>query len=102
MVGIACSLLGFFLINKLFISGGSVISFEMLTVVFLWLLLIFQIVITATSEGQKEEVSKITKELHEETKLMRQVVKDNLMEIKLLRQDITALNRIDSDIKRQK
>lgn len=100
-MGIGLSMLGFFLINQLYVSSGKILSFGMLTVVFLWFLLIFQIVIAATSESQKEEMYHITKELHEETKLLRQVEKDNLVEIKLLRQDLTALAKIDKDIKRK-
>lgn len=102
IVGIACTLLGFFLINKLYVAEGQVLSFSMLTVVFLWFLLIFQIVIAATSENQKEEMFIITKELHEETKLMRQVVKDNLLEIKLMRDDLGALRKIDRDLTKRK
>lgn len=102
IVGIAVALLGFFLINLVYTAHGKDLNFEMLIAVFLWLILIFQIVTASISENQKEETHVIDRELHQETKLMRELIKDNVLEIKLLRADLSALKKIDKDIKKKK
>ncbi len=95
IVGLVVVFLGFFLINHIYLISGNMLNYEMLTVIFLWIILLFIVVLTATSENQKEEGQIIIKELHEETKLMRQLVKDNLLEIKLLRQDLLEKKKLE-------
>ncbi len=77
------------MINFVYRSSGMAFGYDLITVIFLWIIMLFLIIIAATSENQKEESTIISYELHAETKLM----KDNLLqmteEIKRLRQDLT-------------
>lgn len=94
-IGIVLALLGFFMINTLYEAHNNYLSYDMLHVVFIWMILLFLVVIAAISENQREESRLIEQELHKETKLMKEVVKDQLLEIKLLREDLSELRKID-------
>ncbi|MGM5483667.1 MAG: hypothetical protein ACQER9_01980 [Nanobdellota archaeon] len=98
LVGITSAILGFYLINNIYQTKGELLSYDMLVVVFLWIILLFQIVQTATSENQKEELGVITKGLQEETKLMKELLKEQVYEVKLLRNDLRELRKIEKDI----
>jgi len=74
------------------------ISYDMLSVVFLWIILLFLVIIAAISENQREEARLIDKELHKETALLREIIKDQLLEMKLLREDIIALHKIEKTL----
>ena len=76
IVGIAIGIIGFRMINTLY-KEESMLSWEFLMVTFLWLLLIFIVILTASNESIKEELSIIIKEHIEETRLIK-------VEIKLL------------------
>ena len=101
LVGLAIGLLGFYAINTIYATSGHLTSYEMLITVFLWLILLFLIIVTATGENQREEAHIISSELHEETKLMKELIKDQVIEIKLLRKDLSALHQIDKDLKKK-
>jgi high-affinity K+ transport system ATPase subunit B len=101
IVGLAIGLVGFYAINTLYKSGGSLTSYDMLITVFLWLILLFLIIITATSENEREEAHTISTELHEETRLMKELIKEQVIEVKLLRKDLSILHQIDKDIKKK-
>jgi hypothetical protein len=97
-IGVTLALLGFYLINSIYQAGGRLISFEMLGVVFAWIILLFLVVIAAITENQREESRLIDAELHTETRLMRELIKDQVIEIKLLREDIKELRKIEHDL----
>jgi len=92
IAGFFIGVLGFFIINTIYVNSGRVFGFDMVTVVFLWIILLFMMIIVATAENQKEESLNISRELHEETKLMKSLMKEQVYEIKLLRQDLAKLN----------
>jgi len=81
IVGVSVGIIGFWLINKLY-QQDLIISWQLLMSVFLWFLLIFIIILTASNEGIKEELSIIIKQHIEETKLIKE-------EIKLLNANLT-------------
>ena len=74
IVGIAIGIIGFWLINSVY-SQNPVVSWQLITATFLWLLLVFIVVLTASNEGIKEELSIIIKEHIEETKLVKEEIK---------------------------
>ena len=98
LVGIFAAIIGFYLIDSVYSGSGRILDFDMLQSVFLWILLLFIIVITALSEHQKLETAQISNELHKETMLMREMIKDQVVEIKLLRSDLSELHKIEQDL----
>jgi len=74
LVGIAIGVIGFWFINTIF-SQNPIFSYEFLMVIFLWLLLIFIVILTASNESIKEELAVIIKEHIDETRLLRQEFK---------------------------
>lgn len=73
-VGVAIGITGFWLINSIY-SQNPVVSWQLVTATFLWLLLVFMVVLTASNEGIKEELGIIIKEHIEETKLVKEEIK---------------------------
>ena len=84
-VGIAVGIIGFWLINNVYYSQPG-LTWEFLTAVFLWLLLIFVVILTDSNESIKEELSVIIKEHIEETKLLKE-------EIKLITKGLKSVTR---------
>jgi uncharacterized membrane protein YcjF (UPF0283 family) len=80
LVGIVVGFIGFKLLNAAYAQSPG-LSWQALIALFLWLVLIFLIILTDSSEGIKEELAIIIKEHVEETKLLRE-------EVKLLRSDL--------------
>lgn len=74
IVGIAVGIIGFHLINAVYYEN-PVLSWDFLTAIFVWLLLIFVVILTDSNESIKEELSVIMKEHIEETKLLKEEVK---------------------------
>ncbi|MBL7055727.1 hypothetical protein ISS07_02320 [Candidatus Woesearchaeota archaeon] len=74
VVGIAVGLVGFWLI-KATQNQQTGLTWEFLTAIFLWLLLIFVIILTDSNESIKEELSIIIKEHIEETRLLKEEIK---------------------------
>ena len=73
IVGITVGVLGFWLINTVFLKD-PVLSWSFVIAVFLWLLLIFVIILTDSNENIKEELGVIIKEGVIETKLLKEEV----------------------------
>ncbi len=86
-VGIGLTFLGFYLILLAENTGTQEPWFRLIAI-FNWMLLLFLVIITATTEDMKEELSLIQKEHVTEIKLLREIAHDQLDEIKLLRKDI--------------
>lgn len=74
LTGIFIGILGFWLINRNYYNQPG-LSWQFLTAVFLWLILIFLVILTDSNESIKEELSFIMKEHIEETKLLKEEVK---------------------------
>lgn len=72
-VGISVGILGFWLINSVYLEEPG-ISWEFIMSIFLWMLLIFMVILTDSNESIKEELGAIIKEHIEETKLMKQEI----------------------------
>ena len=72
-IGILVGIIGFWLINNIYLYE-PVLSWPFITAVFLWLLLIFIVILTDSSESIKEELGAIIKEHINETRLLREEV----------------------------
>jgi len=83
-VGIALTFFGFYLI-LLADKSNTLIGWMRLDTVFAWMILLFIVIVTATSEDMKEELALIQKEHVTEIKLLREILHDQLQEIKLMR-----------------
>lgn len=70
LVGILIGVIGFRLINGIYIKD-PIPSWPFITSIFLWLLLIFIVILTDSSESIKEELGAIIKEHIHETRLLR-------------------------------
>ncbi len=73
IIGISVGIIGFWMINKIYINE-QMLSWSFIIAVFLWLLLIFMVILTDSSESIKEEVSAVIKEHINETRLLREEV----------------------------
>ena len=76
LVGLFVLVIGYFLINKVFISEGYNLSWGLLQTVFLWLLMVIFIIVLAIGEDIKEGI-----------------LLDQFDEIKALRKDISDFLR---------
>jgi hypothetical protein len=88
-VGIGITFFGFYLII-LVDKTNSQLAWAKLTALFMWMILLFTVILTATTEDVKEELALIQKEHVTEIKILREITFDQLQEIKLLRQDLTS------------
>jgi hypothetical protein len=82
LVGVIVGIVGFKLLNAAYMDNPG-LTWLALIALFLWLILIFHIILTDSSESIKEELAIIIKEHVTETKLLRE-------EVKLLRTDLKA------------
>ena len=69
-VGIAIGIIGFWLINTVYLEE-PILSWQFIVSVFLWLMLIFIVILTDSNESIKEELGLIMKEHVKETKLLK-------------------------------
>ena len=65
-------------------KANNLLAWFRLSTVFTWMMLLFLIIVTATTEDMKEELALIQKEHVTEIKIMREIVHDQLQEITLL------------------
>lgn len=87
IVGLGVGVVGLLLINYLY-QDTQVITWDLIQTIFLWLLLIIFLIVAATVEDVKEEITIIIRENIKETKLLREINKSQLEEAKRLRKDI--------------
>lgn len=87
-VGVGLTFFGFYLI-LMADKANTLLAWFRLSTVFTWMMLLFLIIVTATTEDMKEELGLIQKEHVTEIKIMREIVHDQLQEIKLLRKDLS-------------
>ncbi len=85
-VGIGLTFFGFYLI---LLAGqtNTDSAWLRLTTVFSWMMLLFLVIVTATTEDMKEELGLIQREQVIEIKLLREITHEQLQQIKLLRQE---------------
>jgi hypothetical protein len=88
VVGIAIGVIGFYMINNLFVAEGA-LTWELLMDAFLWLILIVLLINAATMADVKEELAIVIREHIEETKLLKDIEHDMLKELRLLREDMS-------------
>ncbi|MBW2976844.1 hypothetical protein KY347_05350 [Candidatus Woesearchaeota archaeon] len=74
LTGIIIGIIGFWFINRIYYNQPG-LSWQFLTSVFLWLILIFLVILTDSNESVKEELGIIIKEHIEETRLLRNEVR---------------------------
>jgi hypothetical protein len=73
VMGIGVGIIGFWLINTTFIKA-PIVTWQFISTVFLWLLLIFVVILTDSNESIKEELGVIIREHIDETKLLKKEV----------------------------
>ena len=83
-VGIVVIFAGSYALNML-IQMGVQIQYTLIYIV-LWLLLIVAIIISAISENSREELGIIIQENNREIKLLRDISREHLEEIKMLKE----------------
>lgn len=86
IVGICIGVVGFKVIKMLYESSGSVLSYDLFITIFLWLTLIILLILAATMEDVKEELAIVIREHINETRVLRDINKEMLEEIRLLNQ----------------
>lgn len=86
-VGIGLTFFGFYLII-LADKVNTDVAWLRLSTVFIWMMLLFIIIVSATTEDMKEELGLIQKEHVTEIKILRELTHEQLQEIKLLRQEM--------------
>lgn len=92
VVGLSVGIVGFAIIRNLYLAE-PVLSWQLFTTVFLWLILIVLLILAATMEDVKEELALVIGELVEETRLLKKLNNSQLEEIKLLREDMRNRKR---------
>ncbi|MFH2020001.1 MAG: hypothetical protein ABIJ34_01180 [archaeon] len=91
-VGIGLTFLGLYLI-MLAEQTNSLLGWLRLLTVFVWMLLLFTVIMSALSEDMKEELSLLQREHVTEIKLLKELVHEQLQELKLLRSEIKNLKK---------
>lgn len=79
LIGILIVIIGYSFIHKMYLSTGMNLTWDLLNVMFLWLILAVMLIQLAVNENVKEE--------------LKLVVQEHLEEIKLLRKDLTKKRR---------
>ncbi|MFC1732289.1 hypothetical protein ACFL6I_18450 [candidate division KSB1 bacterium] len=84
IVGLAISIVGFYLINNMYLQEAR-LSWPLIQAAFLYLLLIFIVILTDSNESIKEELKIVIKEQADEVKYLRNIMNEQLQEIRLMR-----------------
>jgi uncharacterized membrane protein len=85
VVGLFVGIVGFLMINNLYNQDPRV-TWELFQTVFLWLILIVLLVLAATMTDVKEELSIVLRDHIEETRVVKELGKKQLDELKMMRQ----------------
>jgi len=88
LAGISVTIMGFYYINRLYTGEGH-LSWALLQAAFLWLLLLFMIILTDSNESIKEELKEVIEKHVEETKILKEISKEQLAELKVIKQALT-------------
>jgi uncharacterized membrane protein len=84
LVGLAVTIIGFYYINQIYTGEGH-LSWALLQAAFLWLLLLFMIILTDSNESIKEELKEVIQKHIEETKVLRDISREQLAELKVIK-----------------
>jgi len=84
LVGISVTIIGFYYINQVYTGEGH-LSWALLQAAFMWLLLLFMIINTDSNESIKEELKEVIQKHIEETKVLRDLSKEQLAELKAIK-----------------
>ena len=79
LIGILIVIIGYSFIYKMYLATGMGLTWDLLSVMFLWLLLAVMLIQLAVNENAKEE--------------LKLIVQEHLEEIRLLRQELKALSK---------
>lgn len=83
VVGIAVTIIGFYYINQMYTGEGR-LSWALLQAAFLWLVLLFMIILTDSNESIKEELKEVVNQQVQETRLLRDISREQLDELRIL------------------
>jgi uncharacterized membrane protein len=83
LIGISVTIIGFYYINKMYTGEGR-LSWALLQAAFLWLVLLFMIILTDSNESIKEELKEVIHQHMNETRLLKEISKEQLAELRLL------------------
>jgi len=72
VIGIIIVVLGYFMIQKAFVASGNVTTWDSVSTVFLWIMVILLLIILAANENVKEELKGIAINQMRELKLIKQ------------------------------
>lgn len=84
VVGIMVLVSGFYLIGSM-IRAERAISWPLIQAIALWSLLMLVLILTDSNESIKEELKVVIEEHKEETKQLKKIAAEQLVEIKLMR-----------------
>ena len=82
-VGFIIIVFGFYMLVQADIAGKDIYWLRVMTI-FLWMILILLLIVSAVIQDMKEELAIITKEHVHEVKMMKDLFHDHLEETKLL------------------
>lgn len=85
VVGLFVVISGMFFLQRLLTLSGGEFTTDVLIGAVMWLILIFVLILCAIAENGREELGTIIAENSQEIKLLRDISKEHLAEMKLLR-----------------
>ncbi|HLP80156.1 MAG TPA: hypothetical protein VK158_05955 [Acidobacteriota bacterium] len=88
IIGIAIVATGIFFVRRMLVVTRGEITTDVLIGIVLWLLLVFTLIIAAIAENAREELGVIMQENSQQIKLLRDISKEQMQELKLLRQEL--------------
>ena len=74
IIGAAVLISGFYIINKMYMTDGKM-SWNLIIAALLWLMLIFNIIMTCSTQDIKEELAILIRQTNEEIKLLRKDIR---------------------------
>jgi len=90
ILGVIVLVVGFVLIRNTFITTGKTLSWFMIGAIFSWLTLLILFVVSELNADVKEELSMVMREHVDQTKILKEINHELLLEIKGLRADQKA------------
>jgi len=84
IVGLFVVIAGMFFLQRLLELSGGVFTTDVLVGAAIWLILIFVLILSAIAENGREELGMIISENSQEIKLLRDLSKEHLAQLRLL------------------
>jgi uncharacterized membrane protein len=101
IIGVAVTVVGFYYINKMYTGEGR-ISWSLLQAAFLWLVLLFMIILTDSNESIKEELKEVITQHVEETKILKEISREQLAELKILNATLGGKKPVKKAVKKKR